>query len=168
MPKYRRFYIPGYPIFVTIVTHRRNPWLASDASATLLLDAMRWAKTAYPFRHLAHVIMPDHVHWMFLPREVRDAPKLVGAVKRGVTWRLKDAGQIGPFWQSRFYDHVIRDDDDFGRHLDYVHFNPVKHGHVTRPGDYPHSSFAEWVKRDAYPADWGNLEPEWIQDMTLD
>jgi putative transposase len=61
---------------------------------------------------------------------------LVAAVKRDVTWRLKELGSKGPFWQKRFYDHVIRDDDDFGRHLDYVHFNPVKHGFVSRAANY--------------------------------
>jgi putative transposase len=168
MPTCRRFYIPGHPVFVTIVTHRREPWLASGARAEILLESMRWAKTQYPFRHLAHVILPDHLHWMFLPEDVGRYSKLVGAIKRDTTWRLKDAGLTGPFWQARFYDHVISDEDHFGRHLDYVHFNPVKHGYVTRVADYERSSFAEWVRRDVYPNDWGNMEPEWIRDMNLE
>jgi putative transposase len=105
---------------------------------------------------------------MFLPEDAGSYSKLIGAAKPDVTWRLKDAGLAGPFWQVRFYDHVIRNDEDFGRHLDYVHFNPVKHGYVTRVADYDRSSFAEWVRRDLYPLNWGSIEPDWISDMDLE
>ncbi|MCH8992100.1 MAG: transposase [Acidobacteria bacterium] len=57
-------------------------------------------------------------------------------------------------WQRRFWDHVIRDDDDYGRHMDYIHYNPVKHGLVRCPHAWPHSSFAKCVRQGAYAADW--------------
>jgi putative transposase len=168
MPNYRRYRIPGRPVFVTIVTHGRNPWLESDTNVARLLEAIRWAKTKYPFRHLAHVILPDHLHWLFLPEDVGRYPELVGAIKRDTTWRMKEAGLTGPFWQHRFYDHVIRDDEDFARHLDYIHYNPVKHGYAARTLDYGRSSFAEWVKRDVYAPDWGSVETERIRGMGLE
>jgi putative transposase len=168
MPNYRRYYTPVHPIFLTIVTHHRRTWLADDRRVENLLHAMRWAKTKYPFRHVAHVVLPDHLHWMLSPADETSFSDLVAAVKRDVTWRLKELGSKGPLWQKRFYDHVIRDDDDFGRHLDYVHFNPVKHGYVSRAANYQWSSFHEWVKRGVYDEDWGATEPAWIKDMDLE
>jgi putative transposase len=57
-------------------------------------------------------------------------------------------------WQRRFWEHAIRDEEDFARHADYIHFNPVKHGYVTRPLDWPYSSFRRFVKQGIYPEDW--------------
>lgn len=168
MPSYRRYYVPGHPVFLTIVTHRRQPWLADDASVQTLLQAMRWARDKHPFRHVAHVILPDHLHWMLVPAEDTCFSDLVGAIKRETTWCLKETGNTGPFWQKRFYDHVIRNDDDFQRHLDYIHFNPVKHGVATRAADHQWSSFHEWVKRGVYPQDWGAIEPIEIKDWDLE
>jgi hypothetical protein len=108
------------------------------------------------------------LHWMLSPADETSFSDLVAAVKREVTWRLKELGRKGPLWQKRFYDHVIRDEDEFGCHLDYVHFNPVKHGYVSRAADYRWSSFHEWVKRGVYDEDWGESEPDWIKDMDLE
>jgi putative transposase len=168
MPNYRRFHIPGQPVFLTIVTHNRRTWLADDECVDTLLKSMRWAKGKHPFRHLAHVVLPHHLHWMLLAENGTSFSDLVGAVKRDVTWRLKESGHKGPFWQKRFYDHLIRDDTDFGRHLDYIHFNPVKHGYVSRPRDYRWSSFPEWVKRGVYEDNWEAIEPDRIKHMDLE
>ena len=70
--------------------------------------------------------------------------------------------------QPRFYDHVIRDEQDLARHVDYIHFNPVKHSLVTCPRDYPWSSFTEWCKRGRYSPEWGVMEPKNIADMDLE
>ncbi len=162
MSNYRRYYIPGHSVFLTIGTYHRSNWLANDEYADLLVQSMRWAKTKYPFHHIAHVILPDHLQGK------TNFSDLVGAVKRDMTWRLKDLGKSGPFWQNRFYDHIIRDDEDFGRHLDYVHCNPVRHGYVAQPMDYRWSSFQEWVKRGVYNETWGVMIPKCIKEMDLD
>ena len=62
-------------------------------------------------------------------------------------------------WQRRYWEHTLRDQEDFNRHLDYIHFNPVKHGHAARPQDWPHSSFRRWVQLGAYPEERA-AEPE--------
>ena len=165
MPNYRRYHIPGHPVFLTIVTHHRRPWLAGNNCIYTLIGSMHWAKTQYPFRHIAHVILHDHLPWMLLPSAETNYSKLVAATKRDVTWRLKESGLNGPLWQNRFYDHIIRNDEDFGRHLDYIHFNPVKHGYASQPSHYQWSSFQEWVKRGVYPEDWGITEPDWIKTI---
>jgi putative transposase len=71
-------------------------------------------------------------------------------------------------WQRRFWEHAIRDETDWMRHADYIHFNPVKHRHVAAPGDWPHSSFAAAVRKGWYPADWGRVEPEEVAGLALE
>lgn len=151
------------------MTSHRRPWLADSERVAWLLNAMRRVKTFHPFRHIAHVVMPDHFHWILEPRDA-DFSSIVGAVKRDVTWRLKEVGGNGlpPYWQSRFFDHVIRDERDLQRHLDYIHFNPVKHGVATGPAEYPHSSFTEWCKRGVYEPGWGRTEPAELRAMHLE
>jgi putative transposase len=166
MPNYRRHYL-ALPVFVTLVTHGRAGWLIGER-VEVVLAAMRGVKLYYPFRHIAHVILPDHIHWLFEPEADTDFSKLVSAVKREVTWRMKAQGQAGPLWQNRFYDHLIRDEADLQAHLDYIHFNPVKHGHGQRAADWPHSSFSSWLARGAYPPDWGVAEPEHLVGMNLE
>ena len=144
MPDYRRYYAPNQSVFITFVTHDRRPWLGYPLNAELLLDAMRRVKEKYPFRQIAHAVLPDHFHWMFKTPDGANFSAIASAVKRETTWRLKERGRsYGTLWQERFYDHVIRDDDDFARHLDYIHFNPVKHGVAASAAEYPHSSFRQ-------------------------
>lgn len=165
MPKYRRYYQFHQPVFITVVTNHREPWLMNNQEQ--LLSSMRVAKEKYPYKHLAHVIMKDHFHWMF---EMQNSPvfsNLVAFVKRDVTWRLKAKG-IQIKWQNRFYDHMIRDQNDLDRHLDYIHYNPIKHGEVTRPSDYRYSSFGEWKKRGRYDNDWGIDVLDTIQDLDFE
>lgn len=71
-------------------------------------------------------------------------------------------------WQSRFWDHIIRDEDDLRRHVDYTHFNPVKHGLVARPEDYAHSSYRYWLKKGYYAEGWGHSEPENLKGMDFE
>lgn len=166
MPNYRRHYL-ALPVFVTLVTHGRTPWMVGDG-AEEVLAAMRRVKQVYPFRHLAHVILPDHLHWLFELRDGTDFSRPVAALKRQATWRMKERGLAGPFWQDRFYDHLIRDEADFGAHLDYIHYNPVRHGHCGRAGDWPLSSFPSWVERGVYDPDWGVIEPGYLAGMDLE
>ncbi|MCB2183997.1 MAG: transposase [Desulfobulbaceae bacterium] len=179
MPNYRRFYLAHHPVFVTIVTNKRQKLFVDDARVNLLLEAMRHIKKKHAYLHYGHVIMPDHIHWMFECLENNNFSKVVSAVKREVTWRMKEHVGVGrqtfadknyfmptfPLWQKRFFDHVIRDECDFARHLDYIHFNPVKHEIVKCVADYPHSSFSEWTKRGVYTRDWGTVEPEIIKKL---
>jgi len=164
----RRFYVDGHPVFLTVVTHDRDPWLPERTAGECLFQSMQWAKGRYPFAHLAHVVLHDHMHWILRPEDGVSFSDIVSAVKRDVSWRLKSQGAKGPLWQKRFYDHVIRDEDDLARHLDYVHYSPVKHGYVARPAEYALSSFSEWVERDVYGLDWGTTEPERIKGMNVE
>ena len=68
---------------------------------------------------------------------------------------MRVRGEFG-IWQRRFWEHLIRNDEDYARHMDYIHFNPVKHGHAERPADWQHSSFRKCVEQGIYPADWAS------------
>jgi putative transposase len=85
-----------------------------------------------------------------------------------VSLKLHQTGiRAGDVWQKRFYDHVIRDETDFANHLDYIHFNPVRHGFTRRPSEYAFSSFHYYVKKGWYTPEWGNIMPDNIKDMDL-
>ncbi|MDH3342564.1 MAG: transposase, partial [Gammaproteobacteria bacterium] len=109
MPNYRRYYISHTPVFVTVVTKNRSPWLTTHVNQ--LLASMREANNKYPYRHIAHVVIEDHFHWLFEMLDETNFSKLVTFVKRDVIWRLKETG-VTKQWQNRFYDHVIRDQHD--------------------------------------------------------
>lgn len=165
MPNYRRHYL-DLPVFITVVTHARRPWLVAEADR--VLEAMRAVKAAHRYTHLAHALLPDHLHWLLKPASGTNFSTLVAAFKRHVTWQLKALGQDGPFWQSRFYDHLIRDEADLHRHLDYIHYNPVRHGHAASPAAWPHGSFSAWLARGRYEPVWGTSEPATLRGMNLE
>jgi putative transposase len=165
MTDYRRLYIPGATYFFTLVTEGRRPLFAADEAVDRLRLAFHYALERRPFRFVAVVILPDHLHAIWtLPdgdRDFSERWRLVkyrfsllspaGAVPRRSLIAKREKG----LWQRRFWEHCIRDDADFARHLDYLHFNPVKHGLVARTADWPHSSFVRFVELGIYPMDWG-------------
>ncbi|HEX8340263.1 MAG TPA: transposase [Tepidisphaeraceae bacterium] len=169
MPNYRRAYRPGGTFFFTLVTYRRRPLFDASANVGRLRAAVAEERKARPFDLLAAVILPDHLHWMIrLPVGDADFSSRIGRIKAAFTKSLgageSDAGPRNApsrvrhrernVWQRRFSEHVIRDDDDFRAHVDYVHYNPVKHGHARCPHAWAASSFGKWVRGDFYPEDW--------------
>ena len=163
MPDYRRNRVAGGTFFFTVnVMDRRSGLLADEIES--LRDAVRRVRVASPFHIDAWVVLPDHMHCIWtLPEGDEDFPgrwraiktlfsKRVPAVerRRETTARRGERG----VWQRRYWEHTIRDERDYAVHMDYVHFNPVKHGLVTAPGDWPYSSFRTCVARGVYAADW--------------
>ena len=128
-----------------------------------LRAAVRVVVRAHPFVIDAVVILPDHVHVvMTLPTDDADYSTRLRLIKRRFTNAVEKSGipiarhRNGEpaLWQRRFWEHTIRDEADFERHVDYIHYNPVKHGLVTRVRDWPHSSFHRYVRRGVLPEDW--------------
>ena len=99
MPNYRRHYQPG-PVFVTLVTHQRRPWLVD--AATEVSASLHRCQAKHSFRHLAHVLLPDHLHWLFEPTD-SNFSAIVATFKRDLTWHLKAQGETRPLWQARFF-----------------------------------------------------------------
>ena len=171
MSNYRRSHADGATFFFTLVTYRRQRILTDMALRLALHDAIVRVRQRYPFTIDAWVLLPDHLHAIWtLPLGDADFGLRWSWIKRLVTravaenyerpdWR--NASRIGrresTIWQRRFWEHQIRNDADFSAHMDYVHFNPVKHGLVARVQDWPHSTFHRWVAKGIYPLDWAGL-----------
>ncbi len=165
MSNYRRLYVPGGNFFFTVVTHRRQPIFSDDYAVQVLRESFLYAQKRKPFNILAAVIMPDHLHCIWtLPNDDADYSTRWQLLKTHATRKLKRR----PLWQNRFWEHAIRDENDLHRHLDYIHFNPVKHGYVSKPADWPWSSFRRFVERGYYPVDWGQMQPESTRGLVLE
>ena len=162
MVRYRRNFIPGETYFFTVaLIDRRSTILVNQIGA--LRSAFRAARRAQPFAIDAIVILPDHLHAILtLPTNDADFPGRWRRIKGSFSSALIDAGlelKRWPngdlaLWQRRFWEHTIRDSGDFARHVDYVYFNPVKHGLVRRVRDWQYSSFHRHVREGLLPDDW--------------
>lgn len=163
MPNYRRYHLSGGCYFFTVNLAERRKTLLVDA-VDLLRSVVRTVRSRHPFEIDAMVILPDHLHAVWtLPPNDSDFATRWALIKAGFSHGLphgestsesrRRRGERG-IWQRRFWEHAIRDEDDYRRHVDYVHFNPVKHGHVTRVVAWPYSSFHRFVGRGVYPMDW--------------
>jgi len=163
MTSYRRNFVPGGSYFFTVNLADRRLSLLTD-HVGLLRAAFRHVRTRHPFTIEAAVILPDHLHaiWTLPEEDSRFAMRwrLIKAMfSRGLpgseaisTSRAVKGGR--GIWQRRYWEHTLRDERDFERHVNYIHFNPVKHGYVSCVGDWPHSSFHRMVRLGIYPADW--------------
>ncbi len=179
MAKYRRLYIPGGTYFFTVVTFDRRPFLTSDLARKCLRAAWIEVRRKYPFELDALCLLPDHLHCLWtLPDDV-DYSIRWSAIKGGFTRRYLAAGGTqgvrspsrwkkgeAAVWQRRFWEHTIRNDKDLRRHYDYIHYNPVKHGLVQRPYDWPWSTFRRYVRMGWYDREWGREEPATVVDFT--
>ncbi len=169
MPRYLRPRTAGGTFFFTLVTFERRRILTLDISKQILFKAFAEVQSQYPFSMEAWVLLPDHLHAIWtLPDGDNDYSKRWGLIKAKFSKEGKaflHGSQVPnpsrikrretTLWQRRFWEHGIRDDEDFQRHLDYIHYNPVKHGLVTRVGDWPYSTFHRYVREGSYPENWG-------------
>ncbi|MCP1315009.1 MULTISPECIES: transposase [unclassified Halomonas] len=166
MATYRRALIPGGTYFFTVVTCRRQPLLAKESNITALGRAFRRVRHARPFTLDAFVILPDHLHCLWtLPEGDADYSSRWRDIKKTATREFLLAEGSDGAWQRGFWEHVIRDDHDWQRHMDYIHFNPVKHGYVAAPSQWRWSSFKACVKKGWYEEDWSTQQPPAVADM---
>jgi len=163
MPNYRRNRVPGGTYFFTVnLLDRRSDLLVREIDA--LREAVRRTRGRYPFHVDAWVVLPDHMHCIWtLPDADADFSKRWQTIKTTFSKSLPAVealssararrGERG-LWQRRFWEYTIRDERDYAAHMDYVHFNPVKHGHAATAADWPYSSFRLCVERGLYPRQW--------------
>jgi len=170
MPNYRRVYYPGGTFFFTLVTYDRHPILTDPISLRLLRQAWSKESRSRPFHLEAICVIPDHLHFiMRLPENDSNYSIRISAIKARFTksilqskhidtecYALKRGKGERTVWQHRFWEHMIRDEDDFRFHVDYIHYNPVKHGLVNNVKDWPWSSFHRYVRDGIYSLDWGS------------
>ena len=162
MVNYRRSRVAGGTFFFTVNLLDRRKTLLVDHVDTLRRIVIE-VKTKLPFVIDAMVVLPDHWHavWTMPPDDCRYAEqiRLIKArftkqlLQAGVNISKDDRGEY-ELWQKRYWEHTICDDQDFAAHVNYVHINPVKHGHVTRAVDWPHSTIHRYIKHGTLPEDW--------------
>ena len=164
---YRRAFTPGGTFFFTLVTEGRRPIFAAAGAIDTLRQAFWEVRQSRPFDIDAAVIMPDHLHCIWtLPSDDADFATRWRLIKTWFTKHCSPALRAEPnpartakreqaVWQHRYWEHLLRDESDFTRHVDYIHYNPVKHGLAVSPIDWPYSSFHRHVKAGVYPPDWG-------------
>lgn len=154
MSKLRR-YFSGNPLsFLTNVTLDR--WLLLVEHIDLFRQATEAARERSAFDLIAWVVLPDHFHCV-IESTTSTPSEIIRRLKLSFSQRFRNRMNVssGRVWQYRFRDHVIRSRDDLNRHIDYIHYNPDKHGLVDSPIQWPHSSFAEYVQQGLYREDWG-------------
>ena len=154
MSKLLRYFSEGNIYFVTAVTKDRTPLLIDYYQ--LFKDSLEKHRTELEFNLMARIILPDHFHMIIDPRknclsDIMQRIKLSFSKK----YRYEIAATGGDIWQRRFWDHVIRNEKDLNRHIDYIHYNPVKHGFVKDPFDWKHSSIHDYLLNGFYSRDWG-------------
>jgi len=171
MVRYRRNFLPGGTFFFTAtLADRRSSALVENIG--LLRRAFRTTRHERPFSIDAVVVLPDHLHIvMTLPPDDADFPGRWRRIKglftrqmaaKGIARERSRRGEYA-LWQRRYWEHTIRDETDLTRHIDYIHFNPVKHALVSQVSDWPHSSFHRYVKLGVLPKDWDGVAPSTLR-----
>ncbi len=177
MPEYRRAWMPGGTFFFTLVTWQRNAVLCDDPVRCALREAINRVRVNRPFHIDAWVLLPDHLHCIWtLPDGDADFATRWRLIKSITTNRSSGSARVDTqdtsrhkrkeqyLWQRRYWEHRIRDADDFARHCDYIHYNPVKHGLCAAVNQWPYSTFHHFVKHGIYVPDWGGDMPVNLPD----
>jgi putative transposase len=161
MPNYRRNRVPGGSYFFTVNLDDQGSDLLVTEIASLRI-AVQAARKRHPFHIDAWVVLPDHMHCLWtLPPDDADFPARWQSIKAAFSRSVPPAQDRRPslirkretgIWQRRYWEHTIRDEQDYAAHIDYIHFNPVKHGLAAHPAD--------WL--GMYPSDWANGDRELV------
>jgi putative transposase len=164
MTDYRRSQFCGGCYFFTVVTYNRRRFLTDDLARACLRRAWRKVRGARPFEVVALCLLPDHLHCLWrLPENDNDFSTRWLLIKKDFTRHYLEAGgresiqsrsrqhkRERGFWQRRFWEHQIRDERDLARHIDYIHYNPLKHGLVTVVENWPWSTYHRFVRDGFY------------------
>lgn len=160
---YRRLFIKNGLLFITIVTNNRQPILINNIK--IIKQCAINVMKIYKYKLLAYCILNDHIHCVIKPKNVEDYPKIIKSFKYSFT---KNVGLVKPtysyevassksnkIWQSRYWEHTIRDEQDFYKHIDYIHYNSYKHYKIA-PKDWIYSSFLKFINKGYYENNWCN------------
>jgi len=173
--RYRRTQVQGGTYFFTVVTYQRIKIFNRPDNAALLRQAIEKVRKSHPFRIDASVLLPEHFHCIWtLPQGDADFSTRWRLIKSYFSRKFSRVGWVEErnptdktisasrlkknekaIWQRRFWEHLIRDEQDFKHHVEYIHYNPVKHGWVKSPKDWAFSSFHRYVNNGFYDLEWG-------------
>ena len=181
MTDYRRADVEGGYYFFTVVTYNRRPFLTDSLARRCLRAAVRETRNLRYFELVAICLLPDHLHCIWkLPGDDCGFSLRWARIKAGFTRRFlglggtesgqsqsRDRTRERGVWQRRFWEHQIRDETDLQRHVDYIHYNPVKHGLVEHVEDWPWSTYQRYLRTIAYPDQYWDGAQGWLKDMSV-
>ena len=169
MPQYIRSYTKGATYFFTLVAYERRPIFCKNDFLEAFRASIKTVQQQYPFEIVAWVQLPDHLHciwqmtdddtnysqcWSRIKRLTTKACPQYHLSMQDLNSSKVKRNEKG-IWQRRFNEHQINNEEDFINHMDYLHYNPVKHGLVESVADWQYSSFHRYVKNGIYAVDWG-------------
>lgn len=155
---YRRIFVENSLLFLTLVTNDRKNLLIDNIE--FLKQALYNVKKIYCFEVIAYIIMHNHIHCIIEPENILEYPKIIKSFKYAFT---KNVGLVKPtykgtkVWQNRYWEHTIRNEQDLYKHIDYIHYNSMKHCNIA-PKDWEFSSFQKYVENNMYEENWCNFE----------
>lgn len=146
MPRFKRYILSDHSYFITTATQERRPYFRDGRLAQVIIDNLRFYRDRMGFQLHGYVIMPDHIHLLITPISC-SISEIMRNLKSFTSKQIRETlGIKGPIWQPRFYDRVIRDEEQFLAALTYIHLNPVKDGLVSSPEDYEFSSYCAYAQ----------------------
>lgn len=162
---YRRAFIENSKIFITMVTSKRRPLLINNIE--LLRKAYKQTKNKFSFEIESIVVLPDHIHMIIFPQQIKKYPEIIKCIKTyfsrnidettlddyELTQSKKDKKEKD-IWQRRYWEHTITDENDLKEHIDYIHYNPIKHGYVKQAKEWKYSTFNKYVEMGLYDENW--------------
>jgi len=162
--RYRRSSTTGGTYFFTVnLAQRKSDLLVRNID--VLRSVLGQVKRAHPFAVVAMVVLPEHLHAIWrLPPGDADYPMRWSLIKAGFSRQLNKVESIGAsrktrrergIWQRRYWEHQVRNETDLAHHVDYIHYNPVKHSLVAQPVDWPHSTLHDYIERKLVSKNWG-------------
>ena len=162
--RYRRANTVNASYFFTVNLAERKQRLLTD-NIGILRNAIRMVKQNHPFTIETMVVLPEHLHAIFtLPEGDAAFAMRWALIKAAFSRNMPKTERISAsriakrergIWQRRYWEHQIKDELDMQQHIDYIHYNPVKHGYVTQASDWPYSSIHQYIKAGILPKDWG-------------
>jgi putative transposase len=171
MVHYRRLQVKGGIYFFTVALQDRKSTLLTQY-IRVLQKSWKSVQVKRPFKTIAYVILPDHFHAVWqLPEDDNDFPTRLRLIKRQFTKNVvvmnsvfsKNKRNEYNIWQKRYWEHMIRDERDYENHINYIHYNPIKHKYVKRTRDWPYSSFMKFVNQGIYKLNWSdNIYKDYI------
>ena len=171
MSNYKRYFNASQnPVFITFVTLNRKNIL--EQNIDILKESFKYAKNKFKFDIIAISVLKNHCHLILLTDKIEEIPKIIRTIKFNFSINISSEyisndlslsaikwGEKG-VWQRRYYDHIIRDEDDLFKHIDYIHYNSWKHYKIA-PKDWKFSSFNKYVKDGFYERDWCNFDDKY-------
>lgn len=165
---YRRVFVPNSFLHLILTSYNRKPIFIKNIE--ILRTAFKNTLKNYAFEIIAICVLPEHIHMILHPQNIREYPKIISSIKH---YFSRNVGQVCPtdslligyknkrekgVFQRRYFEHTIISEEDLNNQINYIHYNPVKHGYVQKVKDWQYSSFMKYVQNNLYEENWGSVK----------